>query len=312
MDCDARLSDKINHFCWADENTIVAMDIKGKQLLKFEPNMDNKTCLRTVLVEYEYDQKESRMACSKNGVVYVSEREDYDEFTGIRIYDVKSKEIIIWVPGEFKLDGRWQVFLAVNNNTIVITFSHLSYVYDKDRQFLYWMRNPYIPMFYELSDTYLTPSNYFWGCQMQKTQDSGLVFVTDLQANTSHVFDDINDIRWPFRITGLRNGYVIVDHNYKYEHGYRVYTENGTYQNLLPVDKEGSRDMSMIMSNQGENLLALGPIKESIKIYVVEPGPPSSGVITKAHSWLIALCVTFMMSFLNFNYVHYFIRLVEI
>ena len=67
------------------------------------------------------------------------------------------------------------------------------------------------------------------------------------------------------------------------------------------IDKEGSRDMSMIMSNEGENLLALGPIKESIKIYVVEPGPPSSGVITKAHSWLIALCATFMMSFLNFK-----------
>ena len=148
--------------CWMNEDTLVVAAQPTKQLWKLTVNKTARTCEGEV-VDLEYHP--SDVACSRDGRAFVTEYHSPKDTLSIRIYDMHLREHDVWTAA-IKLEQE-PPSIAVNDGYIVIGYSSVIYVYNRERVFLYKLN-----MNFEQESTkrqlYITDFNIFWGAWEDK------------------------------------------------------------------------------------------------------------------------------------------------
>ena len=203
-------------------------------------------------------------------------------FAGVRIYDTKAKTVDFWEPTDF-VARHPKVFIAANNEFIVLTVLDTSYIYDKLRVFQRKIEHRETGF----KDTYLTQNNYLWISE----DSTSLLFVTDLQNDDKITY--VKGVYRPGPITGTRDGHVIV-RDYT---DFHVYSETGTFLHALDIENEWVvSEIAVIKAEDEELSFAIGPLssgQETIKIYSLK----SSGEYVVPTVWLVILIGFVLPSF---------------
>ena len=226
--------------CWIDENTI--LEAGFQRMVKYKINLYTKTCTREVFVtDRNYD-----MTCREHGKVYVIRRR-FQNIT-VRIDDIETNGLEIWDPTE--PEGLFDLTNAVKDNRIILSVGMHSYVYNKDRVFLYKIRHRYFNEPYK--DSLLTQGGFYWGTNGNKTE------VINLKTNeTKLVYGGVTK---PYCITGA-GGYVYITGYF--EQQIAVYSEQGTFLDFLKIDNLGEGYLSKINAitkQNGEVFLVMAPL----------------------------------------------------
>ena len=211
-------------------------------MVKYKINFSRKTCTREVFATDRNDD----MTCRQHGKVYVT-GQPFGNIE-VRIYNVDTNEMEIWDPPEPK--SIFDVTNAVKDNQIILSAEMHSFVYNKDRVFLYKIRHRYFNEPYK--DSLLTQGGFYWGTNGNKTE------VINLKTNeTKLVYGGVTK---PYCITGA-GGYVYITGYF--EQQIAVYSEQGTFLDFLKIDNLGEGYLSKINTitkQNGEVFLVMAPL----------------------------------------------------
>ena len=242
MDC-ARLSaTDVFGMSWADENTLLAAVYFRRQLWKYTLSTTAKTC-RGELMDSGYVPND--VACWSDGKCYVPE--NIGRATRVRIYDMNAGTHETW---DLSISTGF-TRIAVNNEFIVVTPERESFVYNKEREFLY--KIVHTQMGGRFHHTHITDTNKFIG-----TGRSHIVLIYDLETREMNIS---RRVMRAFGVSGTRQGYIFVQGEMN-EIG--VYSHNGEFLHFLQTDLPENIlyfESSAYKTKVGESFMALEPVK---------------------------------------------------
>ena len=204
--------------CWMDKDTLIVADCYGYQLVKYTVNTMARTCTGEVM---DSGYKVYSVSCSEDGRVYATEYKIGNIV--VRVYNVNTGLSEVWDTKVQSQDGVNAI--SMNNELIIISSGHLSYVYNKDRFFLYTLTHHQLSYYFR--QTYVTDRDVFWGAEF--TGGEG-VFIMNLLTNDTVISTD--GIVKPEAVSGTRFVYVTdVNHT-----DVGVYSPDGTFLHYLQID----------------------------------------------------------------------------
>ena len=246
----------VTGLCWANDKTLIGVQMDGFQILKFTVNTDTKACVTEVLEETVYNPYD--VTCSKDEV-FVS------HYSGLRVYNVTSGKLESW--GHPDVDGI--TYVAANDDLVVLGALGGNKVYSREtRTHLYTFDHGGKEK--PVNSNYLTVDNLYWVCTYSSQPELRLI---DLKNNGTSIGKD--ELLEPNDISGIPGRYVFVSD----WSGSKVvmYTEDGTYLNDLQIDQstEDYLGANAALERPGrDNLIAFGiqySKKNPVKIYTLQP-----------------------------------------
>ena len=199
-----------------DKDTLIVGDHIGQQLVKYTVNTAARTCKGEVM---DSGYQPYSVSCSEDGKVYVT---DNVKRNILKIYDVKTGDKEEW---EIKEKPEYYPIISMNNEFIVISSGRFSYVYDKDRVFLYKLTHHQVSQY--LRTTYVTDTSVFWGAEANGGKG---VVIMNLLTNDTKMSKEFT----PEGVAGTKKGYVYVTDSNRDDVG--VYSRDGTFLNHLQID----------------------------------------------------------------------------
>ena len=226
-------------------------------MVKYKVDFNANTCESEVFkTDFNND-----MTCRQHGKVYITSQALFDNIK-VRIYDVATAEEEIWRPTEY--DGYTYVTNSVRDDLITLSAGNGSYVYNKNRQFLYRIEHEFVTKPY--TDSLLTQGGFYWGTSGNKTE------VVNLKTNETILVNE--GVNTADCITGA-GGYVYISGDF--EQRIAVYLEDGTFLDFLKIDNFGDGYISkinVITKQDGEVFLVMAPLgigTPPLMIYNITP-----------------------------------------
>ena len=244
-----------------DQDTLIAADRGGEQLVKYTIDSVTRTCTGQV-VESGYSVRS--VSCTQGGLVFATEGEW--GVVMVRIYNLNTGFREEWYTNINS--ETTEVIVSHSAEFVVLSVDIKRYVYNKDRTLLYSVtNNQLIPWFLQ---TYVTETGVFWG-----TVHGGYkLLIMDLYTNATKISTE--GIVRAEGVSGTRNGYVYVTDQNKADVG--VYSANGTFLHRLhidrPVVREGFVFSGSISLSNTEDLIALSIYNETTPIAVYRTSAP--------------------------------------
>ena len=203
-----------------DQDTLIAADWGGRQLVKYTINSVTRTCTGQVL---DSGYAVLSVGCSVGGLVFVTEYT-----TGVvmvRVINVNTgQREEVW---NTNINSQSEIVrVSLSAGYIVLSTGNNSYVYNKDRVLLYSVTHDQVSLWF--FQTYVTETGVFWG-----TVEEGFkLLIMDLSTRDSKVSTEGIVSAWG--VSGTRNGYVYVT-NYNTD-DVGVYSSYGTFLHRLHID----------------------------------------------------------------------------
>lgn len=240
--------------CWVDERTLVAAQYtEGRPVLKFDIDMEKKTCQPSVISNDFYAWK---MACDPGGQVFIVDR----QANVIRIFDLVSGRNTTWQPEGIP----YLRTIAMNSQLIAVDYSGSDAVtfFNKGFQFLYRRSITGKPEAWEhmdLSEDGLLVTLSTW-------HD---MYIHDLKKNES--IEVKSGGRKPIDACSTPcSGHVLASDR---ERSVSVYTREGKFVHILKIELEDDEvPYSISVQGRGDkpSLMALSMMAAyDIKIYAL-------------------------------------------
>ena len=205
--------------CWMDEDTLIATDFHGRQLVKYTIDLVTRTCTGQVL---DSGYRVWSVSCSQGGVVFATE--SISGQVVVRIYNVSTGHREVWDTYISSQSG-W-VHVSHGPEFIVLSAGNKNYVFNQDRALLYSVTYDQVSIgFYQ---TYVTDTGVFWGTVFEGYK----LLITDLPTNETKISTEGIVRAWG--VSGTRNGYVYVTDQNTADVG--VYSADGTFLHRLHID----------------------------------------------------------------------------
>ena len=214
------MGNNIYDLCWTDQDTLIAADRDGKQLVKYSIDYVTRTCTGQVL---DSGYLVLSVSCSQGGLVFATIRR-----TGlvmVNVINVNTGHREVWDTNITPHSP--VVHVSLGAEFIVLSAGRNSYVYNKDRALLYSVTHDQVSVYFY--QTYVTEAGVFWG-----TFHHGYkLLIMDLSTKDSKLSTE--GIVRAEGVSGTRNGYVYVTDSNRADVG--VYSAEGTYLHPLQIDR---------------------------------------------------------------------------
>ena len=206
-----------------DQDTLIAADYYGKQLVKYSIDRVNRTCTGQVLVDLGYIPLS--VSCSQGGLVFVTE--ETSGVVRVRVYNVSTGDIEeVW---DTNINSpSIYVHVSLGAEYIVLSAGNKNYVYNQYRALLYSVTPDQVSRS-GFRQTHVTETGVFWGT----VYDGFKLLIMDLSTNETKISTE--GIVWARGVSGTSNGYVYVTDKNKADVG--VYSADGTFLHLLHIDR---------------------------------------------------------------------------
>ena len=208
----------ITDLCWTDQETLIAADTDGKQLVKYTIDHVTRTCTGQVL---DSGYKVYSVSCSQGGLVFTTEWT-----TGVvrvRVYNASTGHREVW---DTSINSQFErVHVSLSAEYIILSTGNKSYVYNQDRALMYSVTHDQVLDWFH--QTHVTETGVFWG-----TVHAGYkLLIMDLSTKDSKLSTE--GIVRALGVSGTRNGYVYVTDG---GDDVGVYSADGTYLHHLHLD----------------------------------------------------------------------------
>ena len=203
-----------------DQDTLIAADYDGRQVVKYTINRVTRTCTGQVL---DSGYEVWSVSCSQFGLVFATERG-----TGlvmVRVYNVSTGHREVW---DTRINSQSErVHVSLSAEYIVLSAGKNSYVYNKDRTLIYSVTHDQVSVYF--FQTYVTETGVFLGIFYEGFK----LLIMDLSTKDSKLSTE--GIVRANSVSGTRKGYVYVTANNDADVG--VYSAEGTFLHLLHIDR---------------------------------------------------------------------------
>ena len=238
-----------------DQDTLIAADYGGRQLVKYTIDSVTRTCTGQVL---DSGYRVRSVSCSQGGLVFATERG-----TGlvmVRVYNVSTGQREVW---DTRINSQSEkVHVSRSAEFIVLSAGNNSYVYNQDRTLLYSVTHD------QVSDgflqTYVTETGVFWGIVTEGYK----LLIMDLSTKDTKISTEGIVRAWS--VSGTKNGYVYVTDYNRADVG--VNSADGTYLHLLhidpPVGAVGLWSSGALSLSHTEDLIAFGTWDQTTPVAV--------------------------------------------
>ena len=205
-----------------DQDTLIAADINGRQVVKYSIDRVTRTCTGQVL---DLGYWPRSVSCSQGGLVFVTEWTS--GVVRVRVYNVSTgRREVVW---DTNINSQSKsVHVSLGAEYIVLSAGNKIYVYNQYRALLYSVtpdqvsRDGFI-------QTHVTETGVFWGT----VYDGFKLLIMDLSTNETKISTE--GIVRGLGVSGTSNGYVYVTDKNKADVG--VYSADGTFLHLLHIDR---------------------------------------------------------------------------
>ena len=253
-----RMGRWIYDLCWTDQDTLIAADYWGDQLVKYSIDRVTRTCTGQVL---DSGYRPRSVSCSQGGLVFVTE--STSGVVKVRVYNVSTgRREEVWdtnINTQF-----YSVHVSRSAEYIVLSAYNKIYVYNQTRVLLYSVTHDQAPDGF--LQTYVTETGVFWGTVYNWPKNKLLIM--DLSTNETKISTE--GIVSARGVSGTRNGYVYVTAYNNADVG--VYSADGTFLHLLhiapPPGGGGLYYSGAISLSDTEDLIAFCTYNEAIPIAV--------------------------------------------
>ena len=255
MDCERvseDMTDSIRGLCWADDHTLIVTDTNSG-VYKYTVDIGEKTCIGERI---DSGYIPGHADCTKDGRVYITEFAQRNVSVQVRIYNLKTNTTQIWKPSISADHPR----ITSNDDKIIITSYYDSYVYANNHNFLFKITHPKVTLAPRILDTYLSPTDIFWGC----TSSNNYLLMMKLLTNETKMYE----LGQAYSVSGIQGGHVFVT-----EFGVgviRVYTHSGVFLNKIqtgpPERLVGKHDVTL--SKDGQIYLAFRGFNASFPLVI--------------------------------------------
>ena len=249
--------------CWMDQDTLIAADWGGSQLVKYSIDRVTRTCTRQVLVDSGY--RPSSVSCSQGGLVFVT---GYTKgVMRVRVYNVNTgRREEVWDTNFNSQSNR--VHVSLGAEYIVLSTGNKIYVYNQYRALLYSVTHDQVSR-YGFRQTYVTETGVFWGIVYVGYK----LLIMDLSTKETKISTE--GIVRAEGVSGTSNGYVYVTAENHVDVG--VYSADGTFLHLLHIDRPpgggGLVYSGAISLSNTEDLIAFSTRHETTPIAVYRAHP---------------------------------------
>ena len=257
MDCE-RVSEDMSYqiygLCWTDDHTLIVAD-KESGVYKYTVDIGEKTCTGE-MIDSGYRPRDA--SCTKDGRVYITESTQDNISVQIRIYNLKTDITEIWRPNIISDYTR----ISVNENKIIISFYHESYVYTNNHEFLYIITHPQVER--NFVNIYLSPTDIFWGCTGSKRS----LLIINLLTNETKIYGGGS----AYAVSGTHEGHVFVSDSGL--GGTRVYSHSGVFLHKLEMGhpQRSVGENGAILSKDGKIYLAFRVFDYSFPVVIYSIG----------------------------------------
>ena len=203
--------------CWMDQDTLIAADRGGRQLVKYTIDYVTRTCTGQVL---DSGYRVHTVSCSQGGLVFATEWT-----TGVvmvRIYNVSTGHREVW---NTSINSQTPVVhVSLSAEFLVLSADNVSYVYNTDRVLLYNVTHHQVSGWF--LQTYVTDTGVFWGT-------TGIYKLLIMNLSTKDSKLSTEGIVRAYSVSGTRNGYVYITDVNNVDVG--VYSADGTFLHHLNI-----------------------------------------------------------------------------
>ena len=249
------MGNNIYDLCWTDQDTLIAADRDGKQLVKYSIDYVTRTCTGQVL---DSGYRVSSVSCSRGGLVFATKRR-----TGlvmVNVINVNTGHREVWDTNITPYSS--VVHVSLGAEFIVLSAGRVSHVYNKERALLYSVTHDQVSS--KFWQTYVTETGVFLGIYHEGYK----LLLIDL--STKHTKISTEGIVRALGVSGTRNGFVYVTDLNRADVG--VYSADGTYLHPLHIDPPvgGGRlwYSGAFSLSDTEDLIAFGTWNETTPIAV--------------------------------------------
>ena len=250
----------IPDLCWLDQETLIAADFHGEQLVKYTINSVTRTCTGQVLDSGYTIQS---VSCSQGGLVFVTEWGVGQ--VKVRVYNMSTGHREVW---DTNINSQsYNVLVSLGAEYIVLSAGNKTYVYNQDRVLLYSVTHDQVSLWFW--QTYITETGVFWGTVHGGYQ----LLIMDLSTKDSKLSTE--GIVRAQGVSGTRNGYVYVTELNRGDVG--VYSADGMFMHRLHIDRPvGGGDLKFcgaISLSHTEDLIAFSTFDNTTPIAVYRTHP---------------------------------------
>ena len=249
-------SDDIRDLCWMDQDTLIAADYEGRQLMKYSIDRVTRTCTGQVVVDTGY--KVWSVSCSEGGLVFATEYRK--GVVMVRVHNVNTGHREVWNTNIITSQST-RVHVSLGAEYIVISAGRDSYVHNKDRVLLYNVTHDQVSAHF--IQTYVTDAGMFWGTFYSEAK----LLIMNLHTKDTKLSTEGIVRAWG--VSGTRKGYVYVTGEKRPVVG--VYSSNGTFLhhlNIGPIVEGGTFGYSGAVSlSTTEDLIAF----DNVAVYRTQP-----------------------------------------
>ena len=257
MDCESAREDmtfKIYGLCWANDHTLIVTD-KESGVYKYTIDIGEKTCTGE-RIDSGYIPND--VSCTKDGKVYITEQTEYNVSVLVRIYNLKTDTTEIWRPNITSDFPK----ITCNDNKIIISSYHESFVYTNNHKFLYKITHSQIER--HLLHTYLSPTDIFWGCTAFRNN----LLIINLLTNETKIYEHVD----AYGVSGTQEGHVFITGDFGVS---KVYNSSGVFLHRFykTIPERGVLNLNdAILSKDGQIYMAFTVYNASFPLVIYSMG----------------------------------------